>query len=495
MKYRFLALFMACFYLFSSIAAFAAQTTGSDQEDTTIENTTEDSTSENDTTDTTDEETEDVTTEDDTEATSSTEAESSESPTEESTTGFSAIQTAADNGCIISSDKSSGLSLTGDGVILMEASSGAVLYSRNADTKFYPASITKILTTLVCLENGSLSDSIICNADTLNAIEQGSSRIGLEAGEVITLEDALYFVMLASGNDAAAVAAEHVGGTIENFVAMMNAKVQELGLTNTHFTNPHGLPDENHYTTARDMATIMQAAISNEDFCRIASATNYTAGATNLNEERPTWNHHKMILPASEYHYDGVQEGKTGYTTAALNTLVTTAERDGVKLIAVILHCQGASYTYTDTKKLFDYGFNNFTTLKPLKNFNLKEAAKEAGLSEEYMEKLTLYNAIYNADYSVFAPSDVTLDDITVTFSTDGPSDGVFGQLHVMYDGEEVGTLNVYYDSEIEYKIIANEDTDVSISAVARAPFILVGIMAVLVLLILLLVASMIIRP
>lgn len=496
MKYRYLALFMACFYLFSSVSVFAAQvTTDSSEETSTIENTTDPSKEEDSSTQ---EETADSTEEDSsTEETStdSPEQETEPSTTEEELTAFSAIQTPADYGCIIEPSQSSGLSLVSDGAILIDASSGAVLYSKNADTKFYPASITKIMTTLVAVEKGSLSDSVVCNAETLNAVEQGSSRIGLEAGEIISLEDALYFVMLASGNDAAAVVAEHIGGTVDHFVDMMNEKVAELGLENTHFTNPHGLHNDNHYTTARDMAKIMQAAVSNEDFCKIASSTNYTAAATNLNDARPTWNHHKMILPASEYHYDGIKEGKNGYTTKALNTLVTTAEKNGVKLIAVLLHCQGAPSTYSDTKKLFNYGFDNFSILRPLQNFHLKEAAEAAGLSEDAMEKMTLYNAIYNSNYAVLAPSEVTVQDLTTTFSSDGPKDGVFGQIHILYKEQEVGTLNVYYDQEIEFKVMENADTDVSITSRAKVPFILAGILAVLVLLSLLLVASIIIHP
>ncbi len=488
MKYRLLAFFMACFYLFPSVSVLASEVnTSSESEINTEDSTAENSSAENDTTTSSEHSTEENTAAED--ATTSTPDTSSQNIT------FSAIQTPSDGGCIIESDNSSGLNLTADGVVLMDAASGAILYSRNADTKHYPASITKIMTTLVALENAGLSESITCNKDTLYAIEQDSSRVGLEPGEIISLEDALYFVMLQSGNDAAAVVAEHVGGTVEGFVELMNKKVEEIGCTGTHFANPHGLHSDDHYTTARDMALIMQAAVQNPDFCKIASATNFSVDATNLNDQRGVWNHHKMILPASEYHYEGVREGKTGFTTKARNTLVTTAEKNGIKLIAVLLQGQSAANNYYETADLFDYGFNNFTILKPLDNFNLKEAAETAGLSEENMEKLTRYNAIYNTNYSIFAPSSVTLNDIHVTFSSEGPSNGVFGQLHVFYKEKEIGTLNVYYDVEAEYKIIANEDTEVTVTAASNIPFILVGVMAVLVILIIILGASIIIRP
>lgn len=461
MKYKLLAILMVFVYLFSSVTVFASQVSSTeDTQEDIQENTT-------------------------------TVTESTQVPDN----GFSVIQVPSDGGCIITADASSGLDLVAESAILMDASSGSILYSKNENTKHYPASITKIVTTLVALENGNLSDSLICNADTLYAIEQGSSRVGLEAGEILSLEDALYFVMLQSGNDAAAVVAENIGGTLDGFVNMMNAKVKELGCMNTHFTNPHGLHNDDHYTTAKDMALIMQAAVSNPDFCTIASAVNFNVEATNLNDSRGVWNHHKMILPASEYHYEGVCEGKTGYTSTALNTLVTTAQKDGIKLIAVVLRCQGAQNTYSDTKKMFNYGFDQFTTLKPLQNFNLKAAAEAAGLSEQNMEKLFRYNAVYNTDYSVFAPSDVAVEDIHITFSSDGPSNGIFGKLTLTYEDKEIGSLNVYYDVNEEYKIIENDNTDVNLTNITNIPFILVGIMAVLVILIIILTSSLIIRP
>ena len=502
MKYRLLAILMVFMYLFSPVTVLASQlnTPDSEQDNVTSESstasntdTTDEETDSEDTTDNSTSENTEDTTEDSTEGTSS---ENTDPSTEEFVpNGLNTIQTPSDGGCIISSSQTGSLELVAEGAVLMDAASGSILYSKNPDTQFYPASITKVLTTLVALENGSLSDQILCNAETLYAIEQGSSQVGLEAGEIITLEDALYFVMLQSGNDAAAVVAEAIGGSIEGFVDMMNQKAKALGCTGSNFMNPHGLPDDNHYTTARDMALIMQAAVNNPDFCTIASATNFKVESTNLNDSRGVWNHHKMILPASEYHYEGVCEGKTGYTTVALNTLVTSAERNGIKLIAVILHCQGAANTYYDTAKLFDYGFDNFTILKPLQNFNLKAAAEAAGLSEINMEKLSRYNAIYNTDFTVFAPSNVALEDIKITFSSEGPSNGIFGKLILTYNEQEIGSLNVYYDIEAEYKMIENNNTDVSITKISNIPFILVGIMAVLVILIIILTASIIIRP
>lgn len=409
-------------------------------------------------------------------------------------TGISAIQTASDAGGFIASEESSGLELVGEATILVDAETGSVLYSRNAQEKHYPASITKIMTTLVALENGNLSDPVTFTAETLYAIEQGSSRVGVEAGETITLEDALYCVMLASGNDTAAGVGEHIAGSVEGFVDMMNQKVEELGCTNTHFENPHGLHGESHYTCAADMAIIMRAAVQNPDFCRIASAVNYTVPASNTNEERPIWQHHKMILPASEYHYDGVAEGKTGFTSMALNTLVTTAERDGVKLIAVILRCQGAASAYSDTKKLFDYGFETYTRLKPLESFSLKTAAAASGVSEKELNKLAKLEVLFNADYSILAPKSVAVTDIAVSVTTENATDGIWGSIVFKYKENEIGRANIYYDADAELNSIIEDENTLQATAAAKAPFLLVAFMAVLVVLIIGLLISMIIR-
>lgn len=473
LKHRFLAMFMASIFLLSSLTVFASEESSSattESTETASEVSSETST-------------------DDISAETATDTYDEE---EEST--FSAIQSSDDYGCVIEKTEESGLSLEAGAAILIEAETGKVLYSRNADEKMYPASITKVLTTLVALENGNLNDEVTFSAETLNAVEQGSSRIGVEAGETCTLEDALHCVMLASGNDTAAGVAEHIAGSVDAFVEMMNAKAEELGCTGSHFTNPHGLPDENHYTTASDMAKIVRAAVHNDQFASIASDLSYNMPATNKCDAREIWQHHKMMYPAGQYYYEDVIWGKTGYTTVALNTLVTVAKRDDLTLIAVVLKCPGASYTYTNSAQLFDYGFDNYTVLKPLENFSLKEAAASSGVSEDAISSLEKLDVLFNSEYAVVAPNTVSVSDIQVSVSTDNATDGIWGSLIFTYNNNEIGRANVYYDADAQLNSILEEDGTLKATAAAKIPFILVVVIVVLLLFIIFQLFSMIFR-
>ena len=255
-------------------------------------------------------------------------------------------------------------------VILMEESTGTILYEKNMDEAHYPASITKIMTTLLALENGNLSDMVTFSDDAINNTE--GSGIARDYGEQMTLEQCLYGVMLESANECAYAVAEHVGGTVENFVDMMNAKAKELGCTNTQFANPHGLQDENHYTTAHDMALIAQAAYQNETFRIIIGTKMYTIPPTNKHaEETVLRNHHDMLCTYNnanrKYLYPYCVGGKTGYTATANSTLVTYAEKDGMTLICVVMNTQSPNQ-FIDTVNLFDYAFDNFQVLNVSEN-------------------------------------------------------------------------------------------------------------------------------
>jgi len=248
--------------------------------------------------------------------------------------------------------------ISAESAIVIEADSGAILYEKNSHDQHYPASITKIMTTLLAIENCPLSDNVHFSQNAVYKVE--GTQVGITPEEDVPLDECLYGVMLASGNEIAYAVAEHVGGTFENFVDMMNKRAVELGCTNTHFNNPHGLPDENHYTCAYDMALISQAAYSIENFRTIAATKYHVIPPTNLYpQERAVANHHKM-LTNSIYHYDLCTGGKTGYTNAARYNLVTFAEKDGLKLICVVMKAEESAAQYSDTKNLLDYCFQNF---------------------------------------------------------------------------------------------------------------------------------------
>ncbi len=325
--------------------------------------------------------------------------------------------------------------------ILMDADTGAVLYSKNPDRQMYPASITKIMTALLALENSSMDETVTFSYDAVYKNETDSSHIARDVDEQMTMEETLYAVMLESANECAYAVAEHVGGgDYETFIDMMNERAAELGCTNTHFTNANGLPDEEHVTTARDMALISQEAIKNSEFREIIGTVQYVIPPTNIHDD-PTYlnNHNKMIndYKGSEHLYEYCIGGKTGYTQAAGNTLVTFAEKDDKLLIAVVLRSSGI---YDDCETMFEYGFNNFT------HYNI--AANENRYGEEAGE-----GALFDPDYSyveidpdaeITLPDGVSFFDADAAVSYDNASEDVLGTLTYYYDGEEVGSADIY---------------------------------------------------
>ena len=251
-----------------------------------------------------------------------------------------------------------------EGATVMDLDTGAFLYSKNAEAKLYPASITKIMTMLVALEHISDSDldtKVKASESALAPIDSDSSQIWLSVGEKITVRSALYAIMLASANDAANVIAEYVGGSMDNFVKMMNDKAKELGCVNTHFVNPHGLHNKKHYTCAHDMALIAQAAFQIPLFRKITKTVEYKIPKTKyMKEDRWLVNHQKMLYEDGEFTYKDCEGGKTGFTDEAWNTLVTYAKKDGKTLVCVELRVNGSWKTFYESAELLDYGFDKF---------------------------------------------------------------------------------------------------------------------------------------
>ena len=242
--------------------------------------------------------------------------------------------------------------------VLMEASTGTVLYDKNMHEQHYPASITKIMTALLAIENCDMDEMVTVPHEAVYMEDKGS-HIALDEGEELRVEDCLYAILLASANDAAYSLAVHIGGSIEGFADMMNERARELGCQDTHFTNPHGLPDENHVTSAYDMALITREALKYDIFSEISGTVFYEIQPSDKQPDLIPMSHHHAMLQAGTYHYDGAFAGKNGYTTVAQNTLVTCAERDGMVLISVTMETQGKQ-VYVDAAALFDYGFDHF---------------------------------------------------------------------------------------------------------------------------------------
>ena len=255
--------------------------------------------------------------------------------------------------------------------VVMETSTNTVLYSKNADQALYPASAVKIMTCLLALENSSLDDQVTMTATGVSGVTDGGVNISAQLDEVFTMEQCLYAIMVASANDIALQVAEHISGSVDAFVAAMNARAQELGCTNTVFTNPTGLPDENQHITAHDMALIMEAAMANDTFRTIAATTSYTIPATNVSGgDRVLTNNFTMINNTSDGYYEACIGGKEGYTQASGSTLVCEAAKNNMKLVCVVLN--GASGATDDEAiALLNYGFDNFAPLTlPDDDFN-----------------------------------------------------------------------------------------------------------------------------
>ena len=244
--------------------------------------------------------------------------------------------------------------------VLMDADTGAILYNKGMDKKRYPASITKIMTALLALEHSGLDEEVTFTEECLADQTSDSGNLGMKVGEILTMRQCLMALMIRSANDVATQIAVHVAGSVSAFADMMNQRAQELGCVNTHFVNASGMPDENHYTTAHDMALIFQQAIKNQDFLDIIGTQSFTIEPTNMNPESRVLNtHHALLSASAPEHYDGCFGGKTGVTEASKNTLVSGATRDGMTLIAVAMRAD-AGQVCQDHISMFDYGFNNF---------------------------------------------------------------------------------------------------------------------------------------
>ena len=242
------------------------------------------------------------------------------------------------------------------GAVLYDATHNQFLFSKNADTQYYPASITKLMTALLVAENCNLNDTVTFSQTAVSNLESGAVTLQVKAGDTFTVKDCLYGLLLKSANEVANGLAEHVSGSVSAFADKMNQKAASLGCTHTHFANPNGLNNSNHFTTAHDMALIANAAFNNATVRQVASTLHYNFPATaSVPTVRTLTMGHKMLNPANSQYYEGIVGGKTGYTSLAGNTLVTCAERNGVRLIAVIL--KSSQTHYDDTKKLLDYGF------------------------------------------------------------------------------------------------------------------------------------------
>lgn len=332
--------------------------------------------------------------------------------------------------------------------ILIDAKTGKVLYEKNADEKRYPASTTKVMTGLLAVEHGKMDD-IVTVGQNPPLIERGSSQIYLVTGEQLTMEQLLYALMLESANDAAVAIAEHIAGSVEEFAKMMNSKAKELGATNTNFVNPNGLHDDNHYTTARDLAMIGKYAMTLDKFRSVVREVDYTIPKTNKQEERNyITNSNKLIWKIyDKFRYEYATGIKTGYTTKAKQCLVGGAQKDGMEVISVVMGAEGQNI-YSDTVALFEYGFSNFENVEILK----KDQIVTSVTLKESEEKINLLSA---EDFSLMLSQeerDKVKTEIKTASDLEAPikKGEVLGEILVLVNEKEVKRISLVSSVEIE---------------------------------------------
>lgn len=334
----------------------------------------------------------------------------------------------------------SDLSIEADAGIVMDAATGTVLYGKNIHDTYAPASITKVLTALLVLEHCSMDELVSFSQSAVYNVESNSSSAGYDVGDEVSVENCLYALLLKSANEAANALAEHVSGSVEEFAVLMNKKAKELGCVDSHFSNPSGLNDENHYVSAYDMALITRAAFEKEEFATIVSTTYYKLPPSRHNPEGMGISPGNKMVKKNwpEYYRPDVLGGKTGYTSIALNTLVNGAKQGDTMLITVVLHSKGTQYE--DTKRLLDFGFTNFQSIRIAdydKTFSsIGEDLKLGGITSSDNSILTL-----DADSRIILPNTADFSETTMSLDyavpADAPDDAIacinyyLGEYHV----------------------------------------------------------------
>ena len=356
--------------------------------------------------------------------------------------------------------------ITAESAIMASLDTGDVVFTKNADTKRYPASITKIMTALLVLENTENLDTEIITVtefDVKSLYGTDSSVGGLQPGEQLTARQMLYYLLMMSANDGALAIAEHYGGTVEKFVEMMNQRATELGMNNTHYVNPHGLYDSDHYTTAYDVYLLTKAALQHEVFKEIVSTTRYNMPPTNLSGEKLLLTTNMLIDPSTAYYYKYATGGKTGYHDEAGRCLMSTAEKDGYSYIVVLMKCpvtdsegNRVRYEFTDTKNLYEWMFNEFEYKTVFDTTSIMgEAPVDLSFESDYVSLVpkTGLSAILPKEADI---STVKIDIKLFSETIEAPVNkgDELGTAEISYAGETLGTLQLVAGDSVEGSLI-----------------------------------------
>lgn len=352
-----------------------------------------------------------------------------------------------------------GPAIGAEGAILMEAETGTILYGKNIHEKLYPASVTKILTTLIATEECELNEVVTFSHDAIFSIPYDSSHIAIDVNEQLTVDQCLQAILIASANEVANGLGEHVAGSMNAFADLMNKRAKELGCLNSNFVTTNGLHDENHYTTAYDLAMIGRHFFANELLCKYSSTSKlHIPPSDHQPDDIVAWCKNELYQ-GRPHEYEYLVASKTGYTDTSRQTLVSCAEKDGMKLICVILKEESPAQ-YSDTIDLFNYGFSNFQKLNVSQaetKFNIDNASFFYSNNDIFGDSKPILSL--NSDATIILPKTAAFSDAESTISYENAPEGTVGTVTYTYNGTYVGsaTIDLATSSAMSYQF--NKET------------------------------------
>lgn len=335
-----------------------------------------------------------------------------------------------------------GPAISAQSAIVMDVDSGTVLYAKNIHEMLYPASTTKIMTCLLAVENATMNENVEFSYDAVFGVPRDGSNMGIDVGEILPMEDCLYGILVGSANEVAAAVGEHIGGDTETFLQMMNDRAKELGCKNTNFMNANGLHDDNHYTTAYDLALIARAFFSNDYLANIANTprVHFEPTATQPDD---FYLNNKNKLVSGEIKYEYYLGGKTGYTSDARQTLVSCAEKDGMRLVCVVMK-EETPDQFNDTVTLFNYGFSNFKKVK-VSEVETKYTVENSGFFATGQDVFGNSKSILQLDENacIVIPATAEFTDVESTISYDNLDNNQVANITYTYNDVFVGNVSV----------------------------------------------------
>lgn len=336
-----------------------------------------------------------------------------------------------------------GPSIGAEGAILIDADSGAILYAKNIHEHLYPASVTKILTTLIATENCALDEIVTFSHDAVFSIPYNSSNIAIDEGEELTVDQCLQAILIASANEVSNALGEHVAGSMDAFVEMMNTRAKELGCVDSHFVTINGLHDDNHYTSAYDLALIARYFFANELLCKYSSTSRLRLAPTDKQPDDITAWSKNDLFAGRTYAYEYLVGSKTGYTDTSRQTLVSCAEKDGMRLICVVLKEESPNQ-FTDTVDLFNYGFSNFQKV----NVSESETRFQINNAEFFYSNNDIFGnsqpiLSVNSEDTIILPKTADFSEAESVISYDSPEEGTIGTITYTYHGAFVGEASI----------------------------------------------------